>query len=101
MAIKSREELIAQVTATIGANTSDEAIALIEDVSDTLTDLETKANGDGTDWKSEAERIDKEWREKYVSRFTSGSNKEDDKEDDTGKEEEKDYSFENLFKGED
>ena len=60
MAILSREELMAKLSAKIGDDTSDEAIALTEDISDTFADLESKANGDGVDWKAEATRIDEE-----------------------------------------
>ena len=97
MAVLSREELISKLTSTMGENQSDEHIALIEDVTDTLDDLTNRANGDGKDWKSEAERIDKEWRAKYVARFTSGSNAEDDNIG-SPQSEPKNYSFENLFK---
>lgn len=96
MAVRSREELIAKITEKIGADTSDEAITLIEDVTDTLSDLETKASSDGKDWKAEAERIDKEWREKYVKRFSSSSSNEDDNDD--NKDVVKNYTYENLFK---
>lgn len=97
MAIKTREELIAQVTASFGDSTSNEAIALIEDVTDTIKDLETKVNGDGKDWKAEAEKIDKEWREKYVKRFSSSSDNEDNK-DEQNDDTVKSYNYEDLFK---
>lgn len=97
MAVKSREEIVAQLSARIGADTSDDAIALIEDVTDTLSDLETKATGDGKDWKSEAERIDREWREKYIARFSG--NGDDDEQDNLPKpRERKPLSFDELFK---
>ena len=96
MAVRSKEEIISQISSRIGTDTSDEAIALIEDVTDTLDDYEARVNGDGTDWKAEAERIDKEWREKYVARFTNGSVEDDDLTDDKGGE--KEYTYENLFK---
>lgn len=92
MAVRSREEIIAQLTSTIGDNTSDEAIALIEDVNDTLGSL----NGDGKDWKAEAERIDKEWREKYVARFNGKGNEEDDNIGSQGASK-KEYTYDNLF----
>lgn len=38
MAVRTREEIIAQISARMGDDTSDEAIALIEDVTDTLSD---------------------------------------------------------------
>lgn len=96
MAVKTREEIIAQISARIGDDTSDEAIALIEDVTDTLSDYETRVNGDGTDWKSEYEKNDKEWREKYISRFKSGSDNNDNDNNDN-EEEEKPLTYEALF----
>ena len=67
MAVKTREEILESVRARVGEQTDDETIAFIEDISDTLTDLETKAKGDGTDWKAN----DAEWRKKYTERFYS------------------------------
>ena len=75
--IKSKEELLATVSARLEGDTSDEAIALFEDLSDTLTDMETKANGYGTDWKAKYEENDAEWRKKYKERFFNSSANED------------------------
>ena len=97
MAVRTREEIIADISARCGADNSDEVIALIEDVTDTFSDLEQRASGDGKDWKAEAERIDKEWREKYVARFTSGGSDDDDIGGQSN-EDKKDYSFDKLFK---
>ena len=71
MAVKTREEILAEVKARVGEQTDDETIAFLEDVTDTLSDLETKANGDGTDWKAKYEENDAEWRKKYTERFYS------------------------------
>lgn len=96
MAVRTREEIVAQVTGVIGDSTSDSAISLLEDLTDTFGELENRAKGDGKDWKAEAERIDKEWREKYVKRFTTG--KTDDDDDDPADPPKKEYKYENLFK---
>ena len=85
--IKSKEELLATVSARFEGDTSDEAISLFEDLSDTLTDMETKANGDGTDWKAKYEENDAEWRKKYKDRFFNTSGNEDGIEDGNGGEE--------------
>lgn len=95
MAIRSKEEIIAEITKKFGEDTSDEAITLIEDVSDTLDNL-SGAGADGKDWKAEAERIDKEWRQKYVSRFNSKGDEPDDNKGSQG-EKPKKLTFENLF----
>ena len=97
MAVLKREEIITKLTTSFGDNTSDDVIALVEDITDTFTDLENKASGDGKDWKAEAERIDKEWREKYVARFSKGTSNPDD-DDLTPPNTKKDYSFDKLFK---
>lgn len=96
MSIKTREQIIEQIKTTFADNTSDEAIALIEDVTDTLTDFEAKVNGGGEDWKAKYEKNDKEWREKYIARFSSNGKIEDDNIDDKGGQP-KTYAFENLF----
>lgn len=71
MAVKTREEIIEAVRARAGEQTDDETISFLEDISDTLIDLETKANGDGEDWKTKYEENDAEWRKKYTERFYS------------------------------
>lgn len=85
--IKSKEDLLATVSAKLEGDTSDEAISLFEDLSDTLTDMETKAKGDGTDWKAKYEENDAEWRKKYKERFFNTSGNEDGIEDGNGGEE--------------
>lgn len=88
MAVRTREEILESVRVRVGEQTDDETIAFIEDISDTLTDLETRANGDGTDWKAKYEENDTEWRKKYTERFYSSepeANPELPKTDDTTK----------------
>ena len=88
MAVKTREEIIESVRAIVGEQNDDETIAFLEDITDTLTDLETKAKGDGTDWKTKYEENDAKWREKYAERFYSSNpnpDTEPPKPDDTTK----------------
>ena len=98
--VLTREALMEAVKSRIGEDTSDEAITFLENVTDTLDDYDKRVNGDGTDWKSEAERIDKEWREKYIARFNAPI---ENKDDNTGGdvEETEVKTFEDLFKTED
>ena len=97
MAIKTKEELLASLKQTFGDNTDDATLSLIEDVTDTYDDLNSKAKPDGKDWKAEAERIDKEWRQKYHDRFFNPV--EDEKDPlDAGDPEPKKRRFEDLFK---
>ena len=98
MAIKTKDEILAQIRDKFANDTSDEVIGFIEDISDTITDYENKAKGDGTDWKAEAKRIDDEWREKYKARFFSGKNEADEVESDDDVDDTiKNYNFEDLF----
>lgn len=104
MAIKTREEIIQLVSDRIGDDNSDDALSLIEDVTDTLNDLETRVSGDGTDWKAEYDKLDNEWREKYKARFTDGdnndnSNNNNNNDNNGGNDDEiKSYKYEDLFK---
>lgn len=102
MGVKTKEELIQAVVTRIGEDSDDEAIALIEDVTDTLNDFESKIAGDGEDWKSKYDELDKSWREKYISRFTDGNSKSIDDNDDTNNDVEgnEPMAYEDLFEEE-
>lgn len=90
MAIKSKAELLEIIKNKVGDDTSDEALSLIEDVTDTLNDL------DKEDWKTKYEENDKSWREKYKQRFFNSDHGEDDPDDEDEKP--KSYSYDKLFK---
>lgn len=92
MAVLSFNELIAKIKAKIGDDTSDKSIELLEDVTDTFN-----ANNDGEDWKTRYEENDKEWRKKYIDRFSGSGDSDHDEEDE---EEEEKTTFEDLFKEE-
>ena len=96
MAVKSKEELLEIIRNRIGDDTSDEAITLLEDVADTLTDYEERSKSEGEDWKTKYEENDKAWRERYRERFFSKEvdEKEDFEDEDT---ETKVLSYDNLF----
>lgn len=97
--IKTREELMTMITARVGEDTSDEAISFMEDITDTLDDYETKIAGDGTDWKSKYEENDRQWREKYIARFNgTGEDLNQQNRNQFSENENKTYSYENLFK---
>lgn len=96
MAVRTREEILMTVRERFGDDTSDETLALVEDLTDTITDLETKANNDGANWKQKYEECDARWRQKYRDRFFSaGSDNDDDVEPPPSP---KKYTYENLFK---
>lgn len=96
MAVKTREEILETIRTRVGDQTDDETISFLEDVTDTLTDLETRANGDGENWEQRYKDNDAEWRKKYKERFFS-SEPTEPKEPKQG-EEEKPKTFEDLFK---
>ena len=68
MAVRTIEEITKALTDKLGEDTSDEAIALLEDVSDTLNDYNQRITDNG-DWKKKYETNDADWRKKYRDRF--------------------------------
>lgn len=96
MAIKSHEDLLKSLNALIGDNTTDENLAILEDVTDTLKDYEEKT-ADQTNWKSKYEQNDADWRKKYKERFLSGETIKDEQEEDVEKDS-KTLTFDSLFK---
>ena len=95
MAVKTREEILAEVKARLGEQNDDETIAFLEDVTDTLSDLKSKSEGQ-EDWKTRYEENDKQWREKYRDRFFE--KKDPDLDPDPEPEPELPKTFEDLFK---
>lgn len=96
MAIKSREDLLKSLNTLIGDNSTDENLAILEDVTDTLKDYEEKT-ADQTDWKTKYEQNDADWRKKYKERFLSGESIKDEQEEDV-KKDSKTLTFDSLFK---
>lgn len=96
MAIKSREELLKSLNTLIGENSTDENLVILEDVTDTLKDYESKT-ADQTDWKTKYEQNDADWRKKYRERFTSGEEIKKEQEEDVEKDSTP-LTFDSLFK---
>lgn len=97
--VKTKDEIMSAIRERIGEDSGDSALELIENISDTIDDYETRIKGDGKDWKAEAEKIDKEWREKYKSRFF-GKIDEGREESVDVETEKKTLKYEDLFKEE-
>lgn len=98
MAILTREALAESLRTFIGDRQDDDAIALVENVTDTLEDAETRAK-DQTDWRKKYEENDSAWRAKYRERFFSSG---DGKEEEEGNNEDKGkgkkiISYDDLF----
>lgn len=99
MAVKTKSELMDAIRARIGEDNSDEAISLVEDISDTFDDIQNNATSDGTDWRAKYEENDATWRQKYRDRFFNNPDTKDDETEDEG-EEIKVLTYDELFKEE-
>lgn len=96
MAIRTREEILNSVRGVIGESADDQTLELLADITDTMTDLENRANNDGENWEQRYRENDAEWRKKYRDRFFSANPNEDA--DEPEQPTRKNYTFENLFK---
>lgn len=98
MAVKTRDEIMEAIRKRIGEDTSDEAISLMEDVTDTFADYETKV-ADKTNWKAKYDEMDANWRKKYIDRF-SGKTGDEIKEEQKKqiKDDSEPRTFDELFK---
>ena len=95
MAVLERDKFFERIRGQLGDGSTDEAIAFLEDVTDTYNALSN--SGDGTDWKEKYEENDAAWRKKYTERFFSvGGNQEHEPDP----EPDKPLTYENLFKTE-
>lgn len=93
---RTKDELLTALRGVLGDNQSDEAIALIEDVTDTF-DAPTE------DWEQKYKDNDAAWRQKYTERFFAapadqgnGGNTETVIE--AGENEVKSLTYDDLFK---
>ena len=98
MAVKTKAEILESIRSRVGDSTDDETLEFLEDVTDTLSDLESRAS-DSTDWKGKYDELDKSWREKYRERFFSSKPKEEklDNENFEEKEDKEKKTYESLF----
>lgn len=97
MAVKTREEIMEAIRKRIGEDTSDEAISLLEDVTDTFTDYEAKV-ADKTDWKAKYDEMDASWRKKYMDRFSGKTGEEvKDEQEEQIKDDSEPRTFDELF----
>lgn len=97
MAVKTRDEIMEAIRKRIGEDTSDEAIALLEDVTDTFTDYETRV-ADKTDWKTKYDEMDASWRKKYMDRFSGKTGDEiKEEQEEQIKDDSEPRTFDELF----
>jgi hypothetical protein len=96
MAVKTVEELLQAVANIVGDNNSDEALAFIEDVNDTVRDL----NENNAEWERKYSKLDNEWRNRYKERFFSASEVNDDEDFIDEQEEKPKTTYDELFETE-
>ena len=68
MAIKSITELLESAKTIIGEDMSDEALGFMDDLSDTISDFDTRTK-DSTNWEEKYKENDANWRKRYMDRF--------------------------------
>lgn len=73
--VVNKEAIMERLKGRIGEDTSDEALSLLEDVTDTLDELEKRAS---EDWKGKYEENDAYWRKRYQERFFTGQEPSED-----------------------
>ena len=93
MAVRTKDDLMAAIKNKFGEDSSDDTLNLLEDITDTINDLESNH---GTDWKKRFEENDTMWRNKYRDRFYSSDNPADGP--DFPDESPKQLNFDDLFK---
>lgn len=87
----TKEELIEKFKNYAGEDvTSDAAIELLEDISDSVEveTEETEEGEGGEDWEAKYKELDESWRKKYAERFSEPGDKEKEPEEEKEEEEE-------------
>lgn len=87
----TKEELIEKFKNYAGEDvTSDAAIELLEDISDSVEveTEETEEGEGGEDWEAKYKELDESWRKKYAERFSEPGGKEKEPEEEKEEEEE-------------
>lgn len=97
MAVKTKDELLTEYRELVGADLTDEQIAFVENITDTITDYETKANNDGENWKAKYEENDAMWKKKYTERFFSKDSTDDEDKPNSDTPPKKLMTFDDLF----
>lgn len=98
MSIRTKDEMLGIIRERFADDTSDEVISIIEDITDTFDDYNTRL-ADQTNWHEKYTQNDNEWRQKYKERFFGGGNpKEEEEMLEPEKPMTKPKTFEELFK---
>lgn len=97
MAVVEKESIMTRLNALLGDRTDDDALSIVEDISDTID----SATGTGMVTEEEANRRvaekEEEWRKKYKERFFSGEPAGKDKKESENKDPEAPEKYDDLF----
>lgn len=99
MSVLSRDELLEKTRTLLGERTDDEAIAFIEDVTDTYDAVSAGNSGYSEDEvKVRVNEVEEKWRKKYRDRFF-GNDDDDDEGDepDGGNTNTEEVTIDDLF----
>ena len=97
MAVVTMGDLMGRIQTRFADDSSDETIALIEDINDTLSEYERRISESG-DWERKYAENDSAWRERYKARFFDGEPADEVIEPEEGTlESERPEKFEDLF----
>ena len=97
MAVVNKDTIMERLRENFNDNDSDDVLGLLEDVTDTLNDYQSRLEENG-DWKERYEQNDREWRQKYKDRFFNNDPEPDpEPEPDKDQEQATPTSFEELF----
>lgn len=98
MAVRTKEELMTALREVIGEDTSDEALTLVEDVSDTLDNTAAGISEDEVNRR--VAEVEATWRKKYRDRFFSNNEDGEARDEEEEDEREEKTTYESLFKEE-
>lgn len=97
MAVVNKDTIMERLRENFNDNDSDDVLGLLEDVTDTLNDYQSRLEENG-DWKERYEQNDREWRQKYKDRFFNKDPEPDpEPEPDKDPEQATPTTFEELF----
>lgn len=96
MSVLTKEEILKKLQSKFGESTDDESISLLEDITDTLTDFESKTK-DTTDWETKYKENDEMWKKKYRDRFFAKPVEEHEEETQEEEDDKPITSFDQLF----
>lgn len=97
MAVVNKDTIMERLRENFNDNDSDDVLGLLEDVSDTLNDYQSRLEENG-DWKERYEQNDREWRQKYKDRFFNNDPEPDSEpEPDKDPEQATPTTFDELF----